>query len=456
MFKHSLTFTSALVALLSTTMVVGCGDDGGGTPERPDAQPRPDAMPVPDAPPGAMRIDVPAGDLTTATTWTAPNTYVLKGQVFVRGVTLTIQPGVVVEGDNGSALVISNDGKLEAAGTAAAPIVFTSSQPAAMRTRADWGGVVLLGKAPINVTGGTQTVEGFPAGTDPLRIGYGGADNTHDCGTVKYARIEYAGFKLDQDKEINGLTLGACGTGTEIDYVQVHLGADDGIELFGGSADLKHVLITQSDDDGIDWDFGWTGKAQFVVVQQSATNGDRGMECDNNPTSQDLLPRSNPQIWNYTLVGGGANGMSQEGLVFKNGSGGSLNNGVIMNFKSAAIDVQGVATITQWGTGLTVNRSFLYNEAGVGELWPIGFESAQDAIDEAVELAAVARNNQVGVNPMLTAPSSMTAPSFAPMAGSPALSCGTPPAGFDTTATFCGGVGATDWTTGWTAFPANN
>src|SRR5262249_7456948 len=128
--------------------------------------------------------------------------------------------------------------KLIAEGTRQAPIVFTSGQPVGTRESGDWGGVILLGNAPINVKNGTNNIEGFPNSPDTV---YGGNDPQHNCGSLKFVRIEYAGYELSKDNEINGLTLGGCGKQTKLDFIQIHKGADDGVECFGGNADIKHL-----------------------------------------------------------------------------------------------------------------------------------------------------------------------------------------------------------------------
>jgi hypothetical protein len=97
----------------------------------------------------------------------------------------------------------------------------------------------------------------------------GEPDPDHDCGTLRFVRIEFAGFEVGDTNELNGLTLGACGRRTVLDYVQVHLGADDGIEFFGGTTDLRHAVITGANDDSLDWDQGWTGRVQFLAIRQS-------------------------------------------------------------------------------------------------------------------------------------------------------------------------------------------
>lgn len=439
---------SALSLFLAATLplAVACGDEGLGDDTTDTTDADTDDVDV-DADPGGGPVDVPAGDITTDTTWTANNTYTLKGQVFVvDGATLTIEAGTTIKGDNGSALVITAGARIEADGTSAAPIVFTSSQASA--TSGDWSGLVLLGRAPINVPGGEQGVEGFGEAVAD-KVVYGGDAANHDCGTLRYVRIEYAGFELAPDNELNGLTLGGCGTGTEVDFVQVHRGLDDGIEVFGGTVDLRHVLVTQTDDDGLDWDFGWTGTVQFAIVQQGETHGNRGLECDNNADDTDALPRSAPEIWNLTLIGGGAGGVDQGGMHLRRGTAGLISNAIVTNFKTYAFDVDGASTETQWGSGaLEVASTYFYNDGAVGPLWPAAFDA--DTFDEETEADDIA-SNKLGVDPELGAPTSAADPDFAPAAGSPVLTgCATPPAGFDTSATFCGAIGADDWTAGWT------
>ena len=207
---------------------------------------------------------------------------------------------------------------------------------------------MLLGKGALNVSGGEQQVEGFPAGTPEVMFG-GGAnpDNTHDCGKLKYVRIEYAGYILSGDNETNGLTIGGCGDKTEIDYVQVHKGSDDGVEIFGGAVNIKHVVISQGLDDSLDWDLGWTGKAQFVVIQQDPGQGNYGFESDSNGSTPKQAPISNPEIFNVTLVGAGNGKASKEqgGMLLREGTGGRMANFVITEFKDFVINVAGKETI---------------------------------------------------------------------------------------------------------------
>ena len=278
-------------------------------------------------------------EITTDTTWTADKVYLLKEHLFVKGGTLKIEAGTTIQGEGNAALVISRDAKIDAQGTAAAPIVMTSGKVEGERAPGNWGGVVLLGKGKLNVSGGEQQVEGFPAGTPAVM--FGGNDNTHDCGKLKYVRIEYAGHILTGNNEINGLTLGGCGDKTEIDYVQVHKGSDDGVEIFGGAVNLKHVVISQGLDDSLDWDLGWTGKAQFVVIQQDPGQGNYGFESDSNGSTPKEAPVSNPELFNVTLVGAGNGNSSKEqgGMLLREGTGGRMANIIITQFKSFVINV---------------------------------------------------------------------------------------------------------------------
>lgn len=315
--------------------------------------------------------NVPGGDIDADTTWLAGNTYILEGPVFVtNGATLTVEADVLVRGQSGSALVVTNNGSIDVQGTSAEPVVFTSYKDDGTALAGDWGGLVLLGMAPINVAGGVDNVEGFAGQDDKTQ--FGGEDAAHNCGSIRYARIEYAGFELGLDNELNGLTVAGCGSDTTLDYIQVHLGEDDGIEFFGGTADLWHAVITQADDDSLDWDFGWSGNAQWLIAQQASTRGDNGFESDNNVNDNDATPRSSPTLWNVTLIGGGS--PDQGGMTLRRGTAASINNAIIMNFGTFAVDVADHATVQQADGGdLTIQNSYFYDNAG-GEEWPADFD----------------------------------------------------------------------------------
>jgi hypothetical protein len=412
-------------------------------------------------------------DVDGDTTWTADNVYCLNTHIFVRSGTLTIEAGTEIRGGEGSSLVVTTNARLVAAGTAKAPIVFTSAQADGTRAAGDWGGVVLLGLAPINVEGGTNVIEGFDAMTEGIE--YGGDDEAHDCGSLEYVRIEFAGFELSEDNELNGLTLGGCGSDTNLDFIQAHLGADDGIEFFGGTASISHAIVTQPDDDGLDWDFGWSGRGQFIIVQLNSLVGNHGFEADNNEDANDAEPRSNPTIWNATLIGSnqepGEAGKTQGGMMLRRGTAGSINNSIVAYFTDWAIDVADYSTVLLAESGdLAVQTTFFYDNANdVLDGFPAGFDVADGTEDDCEEPApkcvgydehdlftSDATNLFEGTEPGLNAPLDLGAPDFAPVEDSPVLAGGdTPPEGFDIGATYYGAIGDVDWTAGWTAYPVN-
>lgn len=451
---------SSLTSLFSLTLLAAAALAGCTDSEEPDDP----------TPPDGKDPTVLDADITTNRVLGGTRPYTLETTVFVtNGATLTIEPGTVIKGKPGAALVITQNAKIDAVGTATNPIVFTSGSETGAKA-GDWGGIVLLGAAPINVAGGKNKIEGFP---DSLgaRIEYGGGVATHDCGKLKYARIEYAGYKFGTDNELNGLTLGGCGSATEIDYVQSHLGLDDGVEIFGGTVKVRHLVITQPDDDGLDWDLGWTGNAQFVIVQQKSGLGDKGIEADSNKSNNEALPRSAPELWNVTLIGGDSpDAKKQGGMHLRVGTAARISNSIVAYFNLFPVDVDGASSVGQWGSGaLSIKSSYFLKATAAAALWAPNFDKAMvgtppvltendcvagaGCLDEQSSLAAEP-SNKLDADPLLANPKDLIAPSWKPLAGSPALTgCATPGAGFDTTATYCGAIGATDWTAGWTAYP---
>jgi hypothetical protein len=460
------------LALLGATALVACGeDDSSGDDDAPPpvdaAVPVPDAKPGdPDAAPVPMEIEVTA-DITTDTTWSSPNTYIMKKTIFVKGGTLTIEPGVVVKGLGSAgapaALVVTRNAKLNAVGTKDAPIVFTSAKDVGKRAAGDWGGVLLLGKAKINDAAGELGVEGFPAGT--TEVLYGGQDDTHECGKLKYVRIEFASFVLEANKETNGLTVAACGSKTELDFIQIHKSADDAVEFFGGTANLKHAVLDQGLDDGLDWDFGWTGKVQFLVVQVgNANDSENGFEGDSHPTSFDLTPRSMPTITNVTMVAlDNPAGKTKVGALIRRGSGVKLTNAIFFNFNGVPVDVDEFSG-QQAPASLFVDNVIYFNNVGQDAAkWNDAEKMGTPDFDEPTFFLDAARKFLTS-DPKLSADAkSPTNPSFVVAADSPALvqaNAATPPADpfFDATAKFIGAVGpnaADNWLAGWTSFPEN-
>jgi hypothetical protein len=345
-----------------------------------------------------------------------------------------------------------------AEGTAEAPIVFTSAVDEGLRDSGDWGGVALLGAATVNVAG--PQLEGIEALAD--RGAYGGTDDAHNCGSLEYVRIEFAGFEFSADNELNGLTLAGCGTGTNIDHVQVHRGSDDGIEVFGGKVDIKHAVLSNIEDDSLDWDFGWTGRAQFLVIRHDAATSDAGFEADNGNPSTEATPRSEPNIFNVTLVGGA--GSTSPGMVLRRGTWGAIHNAIVTGFPVSGVDIRDQFSVDGTATTpdprLLVANSIFFNHGSGGtehaDADGGGDDDDDASFNEDTFLRGETLANRFDVDPLLPAAGNVTAPNLVPPATSPAATGGaTPPEGFDVSATYVGALppGGPDWTTGWTAYP---
>ena len=229
-------------------------------------------------------------------------TYLLKGWVYIAdGAELTIEPGTVIKGDKQTKAALINEpgGKLIAQGTVSEPIVFTSAQTAGSRKPGDWGGIIMCGKALNNQ--GTQQIEGGP------RTIHGGSDNADNSGVLSYVRIEFAGNPFQKDKEINGLTLGSVGSGTQIDHVQVSYSNDDSFEWFGGAVNCKYLVAYKGWDDDFDTDNGFSGNVQYGLVLRDSriadTSQSNGFESDNCSDGATVEPFTTATFSNITFVG---------------------------------------------------------------------------------------------------------------------------------------------------------
>jgi len=249
-------------------------------------------------------VTIAAGNITTNTTWTSNNVYYLNGWVYVKsGATLTIEAGTIIRGskNNQGALIVESGAKISAIGTREQPIIFTSNQDAGSRDYGDWGGVILLGNAVINVPGGVATIEGGVGST------YGGTNDADNSGMMKYVRIEFPGVAFSPNNEINGLTFGGVGYGTTIDYIQVSYSGDDSYEWFGGTVNCKHLIAIRGLDDEFDTDFGFRGKIQFGVAlrdpQIADVSGSNGFESDNDGAGSTNTPTTHPIFCNMSLFG---------------------------------------------------------------------------------------------------------------------------------------------------------
>ncbi|XZF14007.1 T9SS type A sorting domain-containing protein [Chitinophagaceae bacterium MMS25-I14] len=248
--------------------------------------------------------------ISTNTHWTNNQQYLLKGYVYVTaGATLTIDSGCIIKGDKATkgALIVERGAKLMAIGTATAPIVFTSNQPAGSRSYGDWGGIILCGKAPNNWNGGQAQVEGGP------RSLYGGTDPHDNSGQMSYVRIEFPGIAFSPNNEVNGLTFCSVGDATQIDHIQVSYSGDDSYEWFGGTVNTKNLIAFRTWDDDFDTDNGYNGKNQFMISLRDPNiadqSGSKAFESDSyqNGTatglSGDTSQITKPVFSNCTVIG---------------------------------------------------------------------------------------------------------------------------------------------------------
>ena len=237
--------------------------------------------------------------------------YTMVGWIYVKaGATLTIEPGTIIKGSNksydgteaatGSSLIIERGAKIMAEGTVDAPIVFTSAKPKGQRKPADWGGIIICGKA-VNNRGGDMTIEGG------VNAQHGGNDNNDNSGVMRYCRIEFCGYPFATDSEINGLTLGSVGSGTKLEYIQVSYCGDDSFEWFGGNVNGKYLIAYHGWDDDFDTDNGFSGKLQYLLGVRhpriSDTSNSNGFESDNNSDGSTSEPYTSCVFSNVTFVG---------------------------------------------------------------------------------------------------------------------------------------------------------
>lgn len=483
--KNSLLIAAALAPLMGGALLVGCDDDDEPTvvPDAGladvaagDATVPGDTLAPGDGGGGCQAENVPVnGDITADTLWDCKS-YKLKALTHViNNATLTIKAGTKIVADTDVAttrggLIVSRGSKIIANGTKEAPIVFTSANVVGNRQSGDFSGLALLGRAKINTgtcVGGTgacdqagayfeRNIEGLPV-ADPKAI-FGGTDDTWNCGELSYVRVEFAGAITSGDNELNGLTLGGCGSATKVNYIQVHRGKDDGVEVFGGTVNISHILVTGDEDDGLDWDYGWRGSAQFVIVHKwpGLASGDpNGFEADNNQANEAAAPRTAPMIYNATLIGT----PGHRGMTLRRGVRSQIRNVIAQGFGAYPADVQWVQDVnvpaTEWPTHLTVENSFFWMN-GAFPTEAVGTAADDDkGFDESAAFMDAARKNQFAIDPGITSVSP-TAPNYTPTSAMLAGQA-VPPAPLDVTATYAGAVAPNtpSWTTGWTVYYQN-
>lgn len=409
--------------------------------------------------PAVTGVEVLSGDIEADMTLDATKTYLLRGGVFVgyddvteATVTLTIPAGTTILGEKATdgMLVIRRTGKIMAEGTAAAPIVMTSDQPVGSRNRGDWGGLIINGQATLN-TG----AEAIGEGDTGL---YGGTNDSHSSGTLNYVRVEFAGREISPDNELNGIAFQGVGSGTVVDYVQVHMNKDDGIEFFGGTVRAKHVLCTGIGDDSFDWTDGWRGYGQFWVAQQYGTDADQGFENDNSGDNNVATPYSNATISNFTLIGDKQGDESDIGMLLREGTKGQYYNGIVMNFGDCAVDVDHSQTFTNVANGELVVDYCIFDTTSATGNAALGQEDDTPTFDEDTFITSTMQNNEMASSAVVSDGLSKNAPDYT-STGLAITKTPLDPTTLDSwfdAVSFIGGVDpANDWTAGWTIHVTN-
>lgn len=303
---------------------------------------------------GKERCALKGKYLSSQITLTAKNEYVLVDGVFFGGDNqqsskLYIEAGTKILGLPGSFLVIMRGSQIFAQGTAAKPIVFTSAQ--VEPKRGDWGGLVLNGNAPINACAqGVSVCEAISEGIKVETVKFGGNNPADNSGVLKYTRFEYGGYPVSPDNELNGVTFNGVGNKTLVDYLQVHRNSDDGVEFFGGTVDAKHLVLSENEDDSLDWDMGWVGRVQHLLIIQASDSADNGIEADNLKSPMNALPRSNPSISNMTIIG---SPKSAYGMLLRRGTSALIMNSIIIGSGKACIDIDDIETYKNNGIKIT-------------------------------------------------------------------------------------------------------
>jgi hypothetical protein len=425
--------------------------------------------------PQATIVDVFASeDGLGDVTWTKNNIYVLRGFVYVNsGQTLTIEEGTVIQGQPGqgagaSALIVARGGTIIANGTASEPIIFTAladdvSDPEdlPLTEKGRWGGLIVLGGAPINHANGETIIEGLPETDDRSLYGNGtpndfttGVDD--NSGELSYISLRHGGSTIGSNNEINGLTMGGVGNGTMIHHIEVWGNDDDGFEWFGGRVNTSYLASMYNQDDSFDADFGWVGQNQFWVAfqQPDFTASDRGMEFDGAHSGNlNATQFTRPIVYNMTLVGALNTGAGANALYFTEGCGGEYYNSIITNFR-AGINLTDVGATGANARDRLANGGLIF---GNNIFWQIGAKTTLAEVAEglaALETHLAANTNSY-VDPQLGSIAegsvdlipTAAGPAFTDVAEVPAATDGFTYEDVD----YKGAFGTTNWLDGWTA-----
>ncbi len=374
-------------------------------------------------------------NITSNTTWTAGNVYLLQGQIYVKNnATLTIEPGTIIMGDKavqGSGLFITKGAKLMAVGTANAPIVFTSNQAAGSRSAGDWGGIILLGKGANNQTNGVANIEGLAPTADTEFGGGMSPDNDDNSGKMKYVRVEFPGYAYQTDKEINGITFGSVGKATELDYIQVSFSNDDAFEWFGGTVNARHLVSYRNLDDDFDTDFGFSGNVQFGLIVRDPNIADNpsvstseGFESDNDAAGSTNNPQTNATFSNVTAIGpyrgNTANTIAagyRRGARIRRNSAIDIRNSVFMDFQRG-IFIDGTACEGNATNGLILYKNNIVAGNATGKVTE---RTASSTFGIQAWFAANDNDSIASTAGILTTPYNYLAPDYRPAGSSPLL-----------------------------------
>lgn len=310
-------------------------------------------------------------------------------------VTLTIEPGVILYGENTSEaawLAVNRGNKLIAEGTASKPIIFTSRQnilgSATDTSQGQWGGVVLLGRGVVTdcTQAGSTTLNNCERKTegavDPAT--FGGANNAYNAGSIKYVQFRYSGYSLSSGFELQALTAGGVGTGTTFEYIQSVNSSDDGAEFFGGGVNMKHYIAVNADDDSLDIDTGIQGNFQYLLLLQRDNGGDSMFEIDT-ASNEDNLPRNVSNIANFTAyqanVNTTANNGNQASILVRGNADITFVNGIVKAPTNECIRLHGTSTNSSAAATLK-GYSTVLTCGGTSAFLSTGTYSGTDAADQ--------------------------------------------------------------------------
>jgi hypothetical protein len=433
-------------------------------------------------------------NLYSPRTFSADSNYLVRGQLRVKEqASLTIPAGTHIFEETATVgtIIVERGAKIFALGQPWAPVVLTSDAAPGSQTPGGIGGIFIHGRARTNAA---NSCAGDSAASEGGTVGfYGGNDDADDSGTLRYVRVEFAGVQVGPNNEANGFTFNAVGSGTDLGYLQSHRSSDDLFEFFGGVAQASHLVATYGEDDGFDWQMGYRGKAQFVVIRQvtGAVGTERGIEADNNEfnnATEVCSGRSFPTLSNFTILGDLTAGSGVvDGVFLRRGTGAILVNSIIAHWKSNALEVNGAETFanhcsdradvaallptTACGAGVNpdpvvFDGNLLWDNGASGGDHYAGAASAGSpcipGLDSTtVSIATVQYTDNSVADPLLAGALDAADPDWAPALGSPAYAgnpghgktVNVPADGFFEPACFVGAVShADDWTAGWTYY----